>query len=38
MIWLVTQAFWKNMGTSFAVEPVVTRLVVFHVPDRVRGT
>lgn len=31
------QAFWKNMRTSVAVEPVVTRLVVFHVPDRVRG-
>lgn len=32
------QAFWKNMRTSVAVEPVVTRLVVFHVPDRVRGS
>lgn len=32
------QAFWKNIRTSVAVEPVVTRLVVFHVPDRVRGS
>ena len=31
------QAFWKNMRTSVVVEPVVTRLVLFHVPDRVRG-
>lgn len=31
------QAFWKDMRTSVAVEPVVTRLVVFHVPGQGEG-